>query len=113
MSHILRGTVAAACCALAATLAHSLPASTVEHVGINAERGDPARWYIPADTPQRRYETQVQEARAALAEELKECRALQADRAPCVAEAKARHRHDMDEARSSLLESTGAPVRVR
>jgi len=105
MNRALRGAVAAATCAFAATLAYPVSPSTEEHVGINAERGDPARWYVPADTPRLKYETQVKEARAALAEELKECRALKAGRSDCVAQANAQHRRDMDEARSLLLKS--------
>ena len=58
---------AATTCAFAATLALAAPPAPVEHVGINAERGDPARWYVPADTPRRLYDTQVKEAGAARA----------------------------------------------
>jgi len=102
MNRILRSAVAAASCALAATLAYPSPPSPEEHVGVDAERGDPARWYVPADTPRLKYETQVKEARAALAEALKECRALRADRATCVAQARAQNRRDLEDARSEL-----------
>ncbi|MCM2328864.1 MAG: hypothetical protein NDI88_13325 [Lysobacter sp.] len=113
MRHLIRSAAAAATCALAATLAIAAPPAPVEHVGINAERGDPARWYVPADTPRLLYETQVKEAGAALGEQLKECRALQAGRSDCIAQAKAQHRRDLDDARSLLARSQGGAVRNR
>lgn len=113
MTRTLRGALAAATCALAATLPYPAAASPVEHVGVNAERGDPARWYVPADTPQLKYETQVKEARAAMGEALKECRALQSGRNTCVAQADAQHRRDMEDARSLLSQSRGGAVRGR
>ena len=106
-------SVAAACCALAATLVYPASPSPAEHVGVNAERGDPARWYVPADTPQRLYETQVKEARAALGEALKECRALQAGRADCVAQARAQQRRDIEDARRLLRQAGGGAGRDR
>jgi hypothetical protein len=109
----LRIAAAAATCALAATLAYPATPPAVEHVGINAERGDPKRWYVPADTPQLKYETQVKEAHAALGEELKECRALQAGRNDCIAQAKAQHRRDLADARAQLLESQGSTAAIR
>ena len=90
---------AAASCALAATLAYAAPPAQEEHVGVNAERGDPARWYVPADTPQLKRETLVKEAGAALAEAMKECRATPADRKSCEAEARAQYRRDLEDAR--------------
>ena len=108
----LHSTLAAAFCTLAATLAH--PASAPEeHVGVNAERGDPARWYVPADTPQLKYETQVKEARAALGEALKECRALRDGRAQCEAQARAQQRREMEDARRLLADSGGGASRHR
>jgi hypothetical protein len=96
-----RGLVLAAtcCCALAATFAYPAPRETEEHVGVDAERGDPARWYVPADTPRLKYETRVKEAHAAAAEAVKECRREREGRAACIAEAKAQERSDLDEAR--------------
>jgi hypothetical protein len=113
MLRALHGAIAAATCALAATLAYPAAVSPVEHVGVNAERGDPARWYVPADTPQLKYETQVKEAGAVLGEALKECRALQSDRNACVAQAQAQHRRDLEDARSLLSQSRGGAVRDR
>lgn len=113
MSRTFHSAVAAASCALAATLAFALPSAPEEHVGVNAERGDPARWYVPANTPRLKYETQVKEARAALGEALKECRALQAGRTACEAQANAQHRRDRDDARSVLLNSRGGAARDR
>src|ERR1700759_2205274 len=99
MNRILLRVAAAASCALAATVAHPASPSSSEHVGINAERGDPARWYVPADTPQLKYEALVKEARAALGEAMKECRANPASRSSCEAEARAQYRRDLDDAR--------------
>lgn len=113
MLRALHGAIAAATCALATTLAYPAPASPEEHVGVNAERGDPARWYVPADTPQLKYETQVKEAGAVLGESLKECRALQSDRDACVAQARAQHRRDLEDARSLLSQSRGGAARGR
>ena len=105
--------VAAAACALSATLAYPLSPSPLEHVGVDAERGDPARWYVPADTPQLKYETLVKEARAARSEELKECRAMKTDRTACMAQANEQHRRDMEDARSYLINSRGVAARDR
>ena len=93
---------AAAFCALAATAAYPSTLAPEEHVGVDAERGDPARWYVPADTPQLKYETLVKEADAALAEALKDCRAQQSGRNACIAEAKAQQRRDREDARRIL-----------
>jgi hypothetical protein len=107
-----RIALAATSCALAATFAYSMPTASEEHVGVDAERGDPARWYQPADTPRLKYETRVKEARAALAEALKECRGEREGRRACVAEAKAQERRDMDDARDALREGRrGRPMR--
>jgi hypothetical protein len=106
LNRMLHGA-AVASCALAATLACSAPPAADEHVGANAERGDPARWYVPADTPQLKYDTQVKEANAVLGEALKECRALQAGRTDCVAQAKAQHHRDLEAARSVLATRQG------
>ena len=75
-------------------------------VGRDAEKGDPARWYQPADTPQRKHEAAMKEAAAALAEALKECRAQAAQRKECEAEARARHEEDVERARGHLVRST-------
>ena len=91
--------------ALSATLAHSQSTAPEEHVGVNAERGDPARWYVPADTPKLKYETQVKEAGAARSEALKECPATKARRSSCVDVANEQYRHDMEEARLAMARS--------
>jgi hypothetical protein len=103
---LLRSATAAATCALAATLAHALPASPEEHVGINLERGEPARWAVPADTPQLKFEAEAKGIRAALAENLKDCRSLPAGRAACEADARAQSRHDLENARVVLSGAT-------
>lgn len=76
-------------------------------VGRDAEQGDPARWYEPADTPQEQYRNAMQEAEAALAEALKECHALDAGEArECEAQARERHADDVERARGFLVRST-------
>lgn len=90
----------------AVALTAQAPAPVEGPVGRDAEKGDPARWYQPADTPQRQYENAVQEARAALAEAMRECRALAAERRACEAEARLRHEEDMERARGHLVPST-------
>ena len=94
--------LAIAACSLFTSLAY--PASTTpdEHVGVNAERGDPARWYVPADTPRLKYNTQVKEAGAAKAEALKDCRAQKAGRSACEADANEQYRRDMEDARLAM-----------
>lgn len=113
MTRKLHRSVAAAFCALAATLVYPSSPAPTEHVGVNAERGDPARWYVPADTPQRKYDTQVKEARAALGEALKECRALHAGRVDCMAQARAQQRRDLEDARRLLRQAGGGTGRDR
>ena len=67
--------------------------ATEQHVGVNAERGDPLRWEEPITTQRQRIENRNKEAVAALAEALKECRGAQ-DRKACVAEAREQYRQD-------------------
>ena len=69
-------------------------------VGRDAELGDPSRWYEPADTPRKLYETAQKEVRAALAEALKECRAAPA-RAECEKAAREQARNDLARAREN------------
>jgi hypothetical protein len=72
-----------------------------EHVGRNLEKGEPARWQEPADTPQKRAALADQEAKAALAEAMKECRAQQRDeRATCEKQAREQYRLDTEAARA-------------
>jgi hypothetical protein len=85
----------------AAALAAALPAVADEHVGYDAERGDPARWYQPITTPQQRYENAMTEARNALADALKECRHEARDeRARCEREAREQNKREVEEARA-------------
>lgn len=71
------------------------------------EPGDPARWYIPADTPAQKYAVAMKEAGAALKEALEECRRAAVDRKACETQARAQWRHDMQRARAHL---SGEPV---
>ena len=88
------------------TAAADSPAAVEGPVGRDAEKGDPARWYQPADTPQRKHEAAMKEAAAALAEALKECRAEPSRRKECEAEARAHHEEDVERARGFLVRST-------
>jgi hypothetical protein len=56
--------------------------------------GDPARWAEPIATPAQRLENSMKEARNALAEALKECRAS-AERKSCEADARAQYQRDV------------------
>jgi len=69
-----------------------------EHVGRNLERGEPARWHEPADTPQKRAKVAEEEAKAALAEAMKECREQRAERRACEKEAREQYRLDTEAA---------------
>ncbi len=83
--------------------AASAAAATDEHVGYNAERGEPSRWAEPITTPKQKYENAMLEARNALAEAKKECRAERAQRKACEAQARAQYERDVDEAKGYLL----------
>ena len=61
--------------------------------------GDPARWDEPIATPAQRLANTMKEARNAMADALKECRAS-ADRRPCEAEARAQYLRDVASAKS-------------
>lgn len=69
-----------------------------------SERGDPHRWYVPADTPKEKYANAAREARGALADALRECRASTKSKR-CMAEARARYRDEMAHAREFLAPS--------
>ena len=73
-----------------------------QHVGRNLERGEPQRWNEPADTPRKQYDTAVKEAKAALAEALKECRASATERKTCEKQARDQYRFDLEAARALL-----------
>jgi hypothetical protein len=72
-----------------------------EHVGRNLERGEPARWFQPDDTPQKRAQTAKKEAQAALDEALKECRRERGQRRACEKEARDQYRVDMRDAHTT------------
>ncbi|HXF80935.1 MAG TPA: hypothetical protein VN598_18855 [Usitatibacter sp.] len=69
-----------------------------------SERGDPHRWYVPAETPKEKYANAAREARSALADALRECRASSQARR-CEHEARARYRDEMAHAREFLAPS--------
>jgi hypothetical protein len=72
-------------------------------VGRDAEKGDPARWSRPADTPQKQFDNAMQEAKAALGEALRECRADPPTRKACEADARSRYEDDVEAARGLLV----------
>ncbi|HET9652928.1 MAG TPA: hypothetical protein VFP36_12085 [Usitatibacter sp.] len=73
-----------------------------QHVGRNLERGEPQRWSEPADTPQKKHATAMKEAKAALAEALKECRSPATERKACEKQARDQYRLDVQAARDLL-----------
>jgi hypothetical protein len=73
-----------------------------EHVGRDAEKGDPARWYEPADTPQKKFRADMKEAGAAQAEALSDCRSRPTLRKECDAQAREQYRRDAQAARERL-----------
>lgn len=77
-----------------------------EKVGAMAEKGDPARWAEPADTPQKKYQAAMKEAVAAQAEALAECRTARADRKSCETAAREEFRRDAQMARALLSSPT-------
>jgi hypothetical protein len=97
------------CKILVAATFTSLSASAFaleEHVGLNAEKGDPARWYQPADTPQLKYRNALKEAGAALAEAKADCRGQVTERKACEADAREQYRRDVEAARAALSQPT-------
>ena len=73
-----------------------------EHVGRDLERGEPQRWSQADQTPKQRYDTAVKEAKAALGEAMKECRASTTERKLCEKQARDQYRFDVEAARASL-----------
>ncbi|QJR09194.1 hypothetical protein DSM104443_00231 [Usitatibacter rugosus] len=73
------------------------------------QAGDPARWYQPADTPQKKFETLKKEAGAALKEARDECRKSATDRRACEAQARAQYDSDMQLARGYLAGDNPMP----
>jgi len=72
-----------------------------EHVGRNLEKGEPARWSQPDDTPQKRQATAEKEAKAALAEALQECRNAATERKTCEKQAREQYRLDLEAAKAT------------
>ena len=66
-----------------------------------AQAGDPSRWYKPADTPEKLYQTAMKEAQAALKEAISECREeSRPDRRTCVSEAMRTYHDDVAAAKN-------------
>ena len=82
--------------------ASALAATAEEHVGRNLEKGEPARWSQPDDTPRKREATALKEAKAALADALEECRHAATDgRKACEKQAREQYRLDIESARAA------------
>jgi hypothetical protein len=74
------------------------------------QAGDPPRWYVPADTPAKKYATLMKEAGAALQEARIECRQLPgpaAERSRCEADARAQYEEDKRRAQGYLRDDGG------
>ena len=79
------------------------------HFVPHAQPGDPARWFDPADTPEKKYATAMKEAAAALKENLIECRELEREaRAACERSARAQHLAEVAIARGHLASRSGS-----
>lgn len=74
-----------------------------EHVGYNAERGEPSRWGEPILTAKQKYQNAMLEARNALAEAKKDCRSERAQRKACEAQARAQYERDVEDAKGYLM----------
>jgi hypothetical protein len=70
-----------------------------------SEKDDPARWYQPLETSQQKYDNAKLEARNALAEALRECRAS-AERKSCEAAARAQYQREVSKAKAAFLAPT-------
>lgn len=68
-------------------------------------QGDPARWEEPIATPKQRLENSMKEARNALADAIKECRAG-TERKMCEAEARAQYQRDVEAAKKQMATET-------
>jgi hypothetical protein len=66
-----------------------------------AQPGDPARWYKPADTPQKQYHAAMKEANAALKIAMTDCRReAKSDRSACFSDAMRTYHEDVAAANS-------------
>ena len=86
----------------AALLAMAPGAFAATHYTSFSSLDDPARWYQPLETAQQKYDNALLEARNALAEALRECRASPSGRAACEAKARRQYRKEAAQARALL-----------
>lgn len=86
----------------AALLATSPAAFAATHYTSFSSPDDPARWYQPLETSQQKYDNALLEARNALAEALRECRATPSTRVACEAQARRQYRKEAAQARALL-----------
>ncbi|APV48930.1 hypothetical protein BWI17_04060 [Betaproteobacteria bacterium GR16-43] len=93
-----------------ATIAFASLAAYAEASDPGPQAGDPPRWYVPADTPAKKYATLMKEAGAALQEARIECRQLYgsaAERSRCEADARAQYEADKRRAQGFLRGDQG------
>jgi hypothetical protein len=64
--------------------------------------GDPPRWYEPLVSPRQKYDNAMLEARNALADALRDCRASRDDRAACEREARREYQDEVLQAKDFL-----------
>jgi hypothetical protein len=89
--------------ATACALALLAPASfAATHFTTFSASDDPARWYQPLETSRQKYDNAMLEARNALAEALRDCRAAPTQRIACEADARRRYQEEAVQARELL-----------
>ena len=86
-------------------VAMAAPLATLAADDPALRQGDPARWEEPIATPKQRLENSMKEARNALADAMKECRAG-AERKACETEARAQYQRDVDAAKKQMAMET-------
>ncbi len=86
---------------LAALLSISPASFGATYYTSSSASDDPARWYQPLETSRQKYDNAMLEARNALAEALRDCRASHAGRA-CEADARRQYREETSHARELL-----------
>lgn len=87
--------------ALAVSLAAAPAAFAATHFTAFSAGDDPARWYQPLATSKEKYDNAMLEARNALAEALRECRAARAGHA-CESQARRQYKEEARHARVFL-----------
>jgi Skp family chaperone for outer membrane proteins len=87
---------------VAAAIATSIAAFAADDPRETTQPSDPARWAQPIETPRQAFDNTMKEARNALADAVKECRASGAERKACEAEARRQYERDAASARKTF-----------